>query len=154
MPDFEQVADDEQVGELGDRCVRVAVDGHDRARRPHPDLVLDGAADAEREVELGLDDLAGLPDLLAVRDPAGIDRRAGRPDRATELLRDLLDDPEAVRARRRPRPPATMILASSIGACGAGLADPLHDADRGKRRGALRRAGFDRARRRRPASRS
>ena len=79
----------------------ITVDGHDRPRRPHPDLVLDRATDPEREVELGLDDLAGLPDLLAVRDPAGIDRRAGRPDGATELLRDLLDDPEAVRRHRR-----------------------------------------------------
>ena len=145
MPDFEQVADDEQVGELCDRCVRVAVDGHDRARRPHPDLVLDGAADPEREVELGLDDLAGLADLLAVRDPAGIDRRAGRPDRATELLRDLLDDPETVRAADTATAGHDDLGLLDRG-LGAGLADPLHHADRGQRRGALRWPGLDRPR--------
>ena len=46
----------------------------------------------EREVERGLHDLAGLADLLGVRDPAGVDRRARRPDGATERLRELLDD--------------------------------------------------------------
>ena len=46
-------------------AVRVAVDRDDRRRRLHAHLVLDRAADAEREVELGLDDLAGLADLLA-----------------------------------------------------------------------------------------
>ena len=82
----------------------------------------------EREVQLGLDDLAGLADLLAVRDPARIDRGPGRADRAAERLGELLDDPEAIRAAdaaatgdddprlldRRRR---------------TGLADPVHDAD-------------------------
>ena len=63
----------------------------------HPDLVLDRAGDAEREVQRGLHDLAGLADLLAVRDPARVDGRAGRPDRAAERLGELLDDAEAVR---------------------------------------------------------
>ena len=64
----------------------------------HPDLVLDRAGDAEREVELRLDDLAGLADLLGVRDPARVDGRARRADRAAERLRELLDELEAVRA--------------------------------------------------------
>jgi len=49
--------------------------------------VLDRATDAERQVQVRFDDLAGLSDLLAVRDPTGIDGGAGRPDRAVELLR-------------------------------------------------------------------
>ena len=52
----------------------------------------------EREVQLGLDDLAGLADLLAVRDPARIDGGTGRADGATERRGQLLDDAEAVRA--------------------------------------------------------
>ena len=94
--DLEQVADDDHVRELGDRRVRVAVDRDDRPGRLHPDLVLDRPADAEREVQLRLDDLAGLADLLAVRDPAGIDRGARRADRAAERLGELLDEREAV----------------------------------------------------------
>ncbi len=96
--DLEQVADDEEVGEFGDRGVGVAVDGDDRLGRLHPDLVLDRAADPEREVQLRLDDLAGLADLLGVRDPAGVDGRARRPDGAAERLRELLDEAEALRA--------------------------------------------------------
>ena len=95
--DLEQVADDDEVGELGDRRVRVAIDGDDRLGRLHPDLVLDRAADPEREVELRLHDLAGLADLLGVRDPAGVDRRARRTDRAAERLGELLDELEALR---------------------------------------------------------
>jgi len=46
IADLEQVALHEEVGELGDGRIGVAVHGNDRARRPHPDLVLDRAADA------------------------------------------------------------------------------------------------------------
>ena len=95
--DLEQVADDDQVGELGDRRVRVAVDRDDRLGGLHPDLVLDRAADPEREVERRLHDLAGLADLLGVRDPARVDRGPGRPDRAAERRR-----PAPRRARSRP----------------------------------------------------
>src|SRR3954469_1178003 len=97
-PDLEQVAHDEQVREIGDGRVDVAIDGDDGRRRSHPDLVLDGAADPEREVQLGLDDLPGLADLLAIRDPAGIDCRTRRPDRSAERVCDLPHEREAVRA--------------------------------------------------------
>src|SRR3954468_471393 len=82
--DLEEVADDEHVGELRDGCIRVAVDRDDRGRGLHPDLVLDRARDAHRQVELWLRNLARLADLRGVRDPARIDRGAGRPYRATE----------------------------------------------------------------------
>ena len=55
----------------------------------------------KREVQLRLDDLAGLADLLAVRDPARVDGRARRADGAAERRGELLDELEAVRARRR-----------------------------------------------------
>ena len=60
--------------------------------------MLDRAADPEREVELRLDDLAGLADLLGVRDPARIDRRTRRADRAAERRGELADEREPVRA--------------------------------------------------------
>src|SRR4051794_5378836 len=84
--DLEQVADDDDVRELGDRRIGVAVHGDDRIRGLHPHLVLDRAGHAEGEVELRLDDLAGLPDLLAVRDPARVDGGTRRTDDAAELL--------------------------------------------------------------------
>ena len=129
-PDLEQVADDDQVRELGDGGVGIAVDGDDRAGGLHPDLVLDRAADAEREVQLGLDDLARLADLLAVRDPARIDSGAGRADGPAERLGEV-----ARRARNRPAPPMPRppddddagLLDRGGSAC---LADTIDDADR------------------------
>src|SRR5688500_16632769 len=55
LADLDEVADRDHVREIRDRRVRIAVDRHDRGGRLHADLVLDGAADAHREVELGLD---------------------------------------------------------------------------------------------------
>src|SRR5665811_73432 len=82
LADLEEVADDEHVGEVRDRRVRVAVDRDDRLGRLHADLVLDRPGDAEGEVEPRLHDLAGLADLLGVRDPARVNGRTGRADRA------------------------------------------------------------------------
>src|SRR4029079_18017105 len=84
--------------ELGDRRVRIPVDGDDRLGGLHPDLVLDRAADAERKVQLWFHDLAGLADLLRVGDPAGVDGRPGRADGPAQRLRELLDELEPVRA--------------------------------------------------------
>src|SRR3954469_16906623 len=51
--DLVQVADHAEVGELEDRGVGVLVDRDNVLGRLHPDLVLDRAADARRQVELG-----------------------------------------------------------------------------------------------------
>ena len=93
--------------------VRVLVDRHDRARPLHPDLVLDRSGDAECDVELRRDRLAGLPDLGRVRVPARVDDCARRRDGAAQRLRELLAQAEALgraearghrrRSRRRPR---------------------------------------------------
>src|SRR5206468_12502181 len=90
--DLVEVADDPEVAELEDRRVRVLVDRDDVLRGLHPDLVLDRARDAGREIQLWRDGLAGLADLTGVREPAGVDHRAGRRDRgvAAERLRQLL----------------------------------------------------------------
>ena len=79
-----QVADDSVVGAGQDRGARVGVDRDDvlgaRAARD----VLDGAADAAGQVELGGDLGAGLADLLLVRAPALGGDHAGHADHAAE----------------------------------------------------------------------
>src|SRR5947209_7740081 len=95
--DLVHVADDAEVAELEDRRVRVLVDRDDHARALHADLVLDRAADAERDVELRRDDLARLADLRAVRVPAGVDDGARRADGAAERLGELLGEREVLR---------------------------------------------------------
>src|SRR5690606_29363207 len=92
--DLMEVAHDAEVGELEDRGVRVLVDRHDVLRGLHPDLVLDGARDTRREVELRRDRLAGLTDLRRVRVPAGVDDRAGGRDGTAERGGELLAEAE------------------------------------------------------------
>src|SRR4051794_4430497 len=94
--DLVEVADDPQVGELEDRGVGVLVDRDDVLRGLHPDLVLDRAGDARREVELRRDGLARLPDLRGVRVPARVDDRAGRRDGAAERAGQVLERLEAL----------------------------------------------------------
>ena len=50
--------------------------------------MLDGARDADCDVEIRRDDLAGLADLQVVRGIAGIDRGARGADGGIELLRE------------------------------------------------------------------
>ena len=84
-----------EVGEFEDRRVGVLVDRDDVLRALHPDLVLDRAGDARREVQLRRDRLAGLADLRRVGVPAGVDHRARGgdgalpPNAAGELLGQL-----------------------------------------------------------------
>src|SRR3954447_23864908 len=94
--DLVPVADHSEVAELEDRRVRILVDRDDRAGALHADLVLDRARDAERDVELRRDGLAGLADLRGVWIPAGVDDGTGRADRAAERLRQLLREREVV----------------------------------------------------------
>src|SRR4051794_22930469 len=72
--DLEQVADQAVVGDLEDRRLLVLVDRDDDLRVLHPGQVLDGARDADRDVEVGGHDLAGLADLPVVGRVAGVDR--------------------------------------------------------------------------------
>jgi len=59
--------------------------------------MLDGAADADRDIEFGRDDLARLADLQFVRHVAGIDRCARCADGSAELVGEVVDDLEILR---------------------------------------------------------
>ena len=95
-----QVADDGKVAELEDGRARILVDRDDHLRVLHADLVLHGAGDTQRDVELRRDGLPGLADLRRVRVPALVHDRAGRADRAAEDLGEGLGEREALRRRR------------------------------------------------------
>src|SRR5256885_8942622 len=71
---LEQVADQADVGDLEDRGVLVLVDGDDDFRILHPREVLDRAGNADRDIDLGGDDLARLADLIIVGRITGVDR--------------------------------------------------------------------------------
>src|SRR5919109_602878 len=70
---LEEVAHDAVVGDLEDRRFLVLVDRDDDAAVLHAGEVLDRARDAYRDVEIGRDDLAGLPHLPVVRHEARVD---------------------------------------------------------------------------------
>ena len=76
------VADQAVVGDVENRRFGVAVDGHDRPRVLHARQMLHGAGNAQGDVQLRGDDLAGLADLQFVRRDASVDQRpraAGAP---------------------------------------------------------------------------
>src|SRR5882757_10262253 len=85
------VADDAVVGDFEDRGFGVPVDGDDGFAFVHAGEVLDGAGDADGDVEFGLDGLAGLADLLGVGAPAGVNDGAGGSDGGTELVGEGFD---------------------------------------------------------------
>jgi len=54
--------------------------------------MLNRAGNAAGDVQVRGNDLAGLSDLILLRAPAGVHRRAGRADRAFEHIRQLFED--------------------------------------------------------------
>src|SRR5580698_10006215 len=86
----EQIPDDGVVGNLKNRRFGIFVDRDDGARAFHPNDVLNRAADAEREIELGGNRLARRTDLAVHREPAGVADRARSSEIAAEGLRELL----------------------------------------------------------------
>src|SRR5262245_38081953 len=62
--DLEEVAHYTVVGHLEDRRFLVLVDRHDGLAVLHAGKMLDGAGDADRNVEVGRHHLAGLADLV------------------------------------------------------------------------------------------
>src|SRR3954469_2996559 len=96
--DLEQGADDAEVGQLEDRRLGVLVDRDDGLRGLHAGPVLDGTGDADGDVELRGDGLAGLAHLEGVRVEAGVDRGPRGADGAAEGVGQTLDEREVLRA--------------------------------------------------------
>ena len=86
-----EIGDEAVVGDLEDRRLLVLVDRDDDLRVLHAGQVLDRARDADRDVELRGDHLAGLADLPVVRRIARVDRRARGAHRRAELVGHRLD---------------------------------------------------------------
>src|SRR5204862_2594337 len=63
--------------------------------------VLDRTRDADRDVQLGGDDLAGLSDLHLVGCVTGVHGGARSPYRGTQLVRQAVEDLEALGAAER-----------------------------------------------------
>src|SRR5579883_1074070 len=94
--DLEEIADEAVIGDLEDGRLLVLVDGDDDLRILHAGKVLNGAGDADRDVELRRHDLAGLADLVIVRHETGIDRGARGADGGAELVGDAFEQAEIV----------------------------------------------------------
>jgi hypothetical protein len=91
------------VGNLEDRRLLVLVDGDDDLRVLHAGQMLDGAGNADRDIKLRRDHLAGLADLPVVRRITGIDGSARCADGSTELVGNRQDDLlELFRRAERP----------------------------------------------------
>ena len=103
--DGEEVADEAVIGDLEDRRLLVLVDGDDDLGILHAGKMLDGAGNADRDIEIGRHHLAGLADLPVVRGVAGIDRGARGAHGGAELVGDRLDVFGEV-LRRAERAPA------------------------------------------------
>src|SRR5206468_5718460 len=98
----------------------------------------DRAGNADRNIDLRSDDLAGLPDLIVVRRIAGIDRRARRTERCAELVGERIEQGvELVRRAER--------AAARNDDLGAGELGPraLRRFERHEAAGAHWRAGVD-----------
>src|ERR1700690_3852911 len=91
-----KIRDQAVIGDLEDWRLLVLVDGDDDLRILHAGEMLDRAGDADRDVKLRCNNLAGLADLVVVGDEAGIDCGARRADRGPELVRDRLQQVEIV----------------------------------------------------------
>src|SRR6185503_20645972 len=96
-----KIAYDAVGSDLEDRGVLVLVDRDDRARGRHPGEMLDGARDADREVEGRVHDLARLTDLVTMVDPSGVHRGARGPERGAEDLAQLSQELEILWSAHR-----------------------------------------------------
>src|SRR5689334_24350377 len=77
-------------------CLLVLVDRDDDPAVLHPREMLDRTRDPHGDIELGRDDLAGLPYLPVVRDEARIDGSARRAHRRPQLVGERLEQLEVV----------------------------------------------------------
>src|SRR5690606_21550064 len=93
---LEQIPHQADIGDLEDRGVRVFVDSHDGAGVLDAGQVLDGAADADRHVQLRGDDFSGLTYLHLVGHVTGVDGGARSTHRGPQLVGEVEDDLEVL----------------------------------------------------------
>src|SRR3989442_8517532 len=93
---FLDVADHGVIRLGHDRRVGIRVDGKDVLGRSATDHVLNRAADAAGDIEVGRDPCPGLADLVAVRPPAETRYSPRAADRAAEQRRQLLQRPDSL----------------------------------------------------------
>ena len=107
--DLEQVAADAVVGDLEDRSGLALVHRDDALGILHTGLVLDGAGDAQSNIDLGVNGLAGLTDLMVGGQPARVDGSTGAANDAAQLSSQLLSQLDATpwTSLEIPRPTET-----------------------------------------------
>src|SRR6516225_4023685 len=86
-----KIGDQTVVSHLEDRRLFILVDGYDHFRVLHAGEMLNGAGNADRDIEVGRHDLTGLPNLPIVWSVAGIDGGARGADCSAELVRHRFD---------------------------------------------------------------
>ena len=88
----EQIADQAVIGDLENRRLLILVDGDDDLAVLHAGQMLDRARNADRDVKIRRDDLAGLADLLVVRRVAASTAAREAPIAAPSLSASGLDE--------------------------------------------------------------
>src|SRR5439155_27346227 len=96
--DLVEVADHGPIGACDDRRVLVLVDHEDPLCALAADDVLDRAAHATRDIEVGRDACSRLSDLVGVGPPAEVGYDARTADSASEQARELLEHAEPLLA--------------------------------------------------------
>src|SRR5689334_12452356 len=87
---LDRVADDAVMRDVEDRRLGIGVDGDDVLRFLHAGPVLDGAGDADGDVQLGAHGDAGLAHLPLGRNEARIDSSAASRDFAADRFREVV----------------------------------------------------------------
>ena len=94
--DLKEIAADAVVGSLKDGSGFVLIDRNDALGILHTGKVLNGAGNTESYIDLGTDGLAGLPDLMIGREPAGVHSGTAAADyAAAQRLGKLLSQLDA-----------------------------------------------------------
>ena len=84
--DFEEIADQRHVGDFDQRGFRIGVDGDDLLGALNAGEMLQRPGNADGNIEIGGNDLAGLADLPVIGSITSVDGGAGGADSRTERL--------------------------------------------------------------------
>jgi hypothetical protein len=95
--DRKNITNDTKVGNREDRCMLIFIDGHDILGAFHACQVLNGPADTTGDVESWFNRLAGLPNLVAIGQPARIDDGTRSTGSATQCRSQFLDEAKVFR---------------------------------------------------------